>query len=163
MWKRISGMYTNYVCSKDHLKNMDCVKSRAKHMTVMLVTMALRNFSFTTLTVSTNALVSLYDDTAEQRQLLSESKRCGEFIYFDASKIHVDGFLYHSWECRIYREDFSLRSCRQILPRHVQIFKSSEQYSFKIHRDIMSIEMADILWRNFCQNTIFLLQFWLNI
>lgn len=58
-------------------------------------------FFFTTLTVSTNALVSLCDDTAEQRQLLSESKRYGKFIYIDASKIHVDGFLYHSRGCRI--------------------------------------------------------------
>lgn len=79
-------MYTKLqVCSKRPSK--DGIAWRAEQkicMTVMLVmTVAVlrETFFFTTLTVSTNALVSLCDDTAEQRQLLSESKRYGKFIY----------------------------------------------------------------------------------
>lgn len=119
----ISGMYTNYVCSKDHLRTRIAWRAEQNIWRWWQWRCSEKLF-FTTLTVSTNALVSLCDDTAEQRQLLSESKRYGEFIYprFKNSRWRISvPFL---WKCRIQREDFSLRSCRRLSLRRKWKFSS---------------------------------------
>lgn len=118
----------------------------------------LRNFFFTTLTVSTNALVSLCDDTAEQRQLLSESKRYGDLIYrcFKNSRTLTDFCTIPGsvgFNARIFPYDIV---CRQISTRHVQIFNSNEQYSFEIYINRRLI-FYNMISYNFCQNTIFLM------